>query len=328
MGIGQEDELTVSFQQQASGWRSTQRVTDTALAKQIRQDQIDILIDLSGHTGGNRLLTFGYKPAPIQVTGIGHSPPGLSTIDYCLTNRFAILPEESLYPEQPIYLDYAYGFYLHQIRLALSPLPARVNGFLTFGCLNRWQKVSSTTLDLWTRLLLAIPNSRLILKDSQLANESLRGSILGQMKESGVSEERIDLRGGTSQQEHLAVYQEIDISLDPFPHGGGITSTESVWMGVPVISLYGDRVASRAGATALCPLGLGDWVVTGESEYIELAQDWSQRLGELEQLRSDLRRRVEEQAKVFPRQVEEAYRRIWQRWCRGEKASPLSVSQN
>ena len=95
-------------------------------------------------------------------------------------------------------------------------------------------------------------------------------------------------------------------------------------MGVPVISLYGDRVASRAGATALCPLGLGDWVVTGESEYIELGQ----RLDELEQLRSDLRRRVEEQAQVFPRQVEEAYRRIWQRWCRGEKASPLSVSQN
>lgn len=202
-----------------------------------------------------------------------------------------VLPEESLYPEQPIYLDYAYGFYLHPMRLALSLLPARVNGFLTFGCLNRWQKVSSTTLALWVRLLLAIPNSRLILKVPQLVNESLRGSILGQMKESGVSEERIDLRGGTPQQEHLAVYQEIDVSLDPFPHGGGITSTESVWMGVPVISLYGDRVASRAGATALCPLGLGDWVVKRESEYIELAQDWSQRLGELEQLRLDLRRR-------------------------------------
>ena len=103
---------------------------------------------------------------------------------------------------------------------------------------------------------------------------------------------------------------------------------ESVWMGVPVISLYGETVASRAGATTLCPLRLEDWLVVGESEYIELAQNWNQKLGKLEQLRSDLRSRVEEQAQVFPRQVEEAYRRIWQRWCRGEKASPLSVSQN
>ena len=329
VGIGQEDELTVSFQQQASGWRSTQGVTDTALAQQIRQDQIDILIDLSGHTAGNRLLTFGYKPAPIQVTGIGHYPPGLSTIDYRLTTRFCTLPEEEqFFPEQPIYLDYAWGFYLYQIELAVSLLPATGNGFLTFGCLNRWEKVSSTTLSLWVRLLLAIQNSRLILKASQLADESLRGEILGQMKEAGVSEKRIDLRGRTPQQEHLAVYQEIDIALDPFPHGGGMSSMESVWMGVPVISLSGDRVVSRAGATTLSPLGLGDWVVKRESEYIELAQDWSQRLGELEQLRLDLRPRVEEQTKVFLRQVEESYRRIWQRWCRGEKASPLSVSQN
>ena len=327
--IEKGDGLTVSFQHQASVWRSIQGSTDTALAEQIRQDQIDILVDLSGHTAGNRLLTLGYKPAPIQVSGIGHNPPGLSTIDYRLTNRFSTFPEEELlFPEQPIYLDYATGFHLYQIQLTVSPLPAKGNGFLTFGCLNRWAKVSSTTLALWSRLLLAIPNSRLILKASQLANESLQASILGQMKASGVSEERIDLRGGSPQQDHLAVYQEIDISLDPFPHGGGITSLESAWMGVPVISLYGDRVASRAGATTLSPLGLGDWLATGESEYIELAQDWNQRLEELEQLRLDLRPRVEEQAKVFPGQVEEAYRRIWQRWCRGEKASPLNVSQN
>ena len=118
------------------------------------------------------------------------------------------------------------------------------------------------------------------------------------------------------------------MALDPFPLGGGIVSLEAVCMGVPVISLSGDRVFSRAGATTLSPLVLGDWVVKRESEYIELAQDWSQRLGELEQLRLDLRPRVEEQTKVFLRQVEESYRRIWQRWCRGEKASPLSVSQN
>ncbi|MDP6999297.1 MAG: hypothetical protein QF569_24710 [Candidatus Poribacteria bacterium] len=132
-----------------------------------------------------------------------------------MANPFWTLPdEEPFFFEQPIYLDYALGFYLHQIQLAVSPLPAKGNGFLTFGCLNRWQKISAGTLSLWARLLLAIPNSRLILKALQLANESLRLSILGQMQEYGVNEERIDLRGGSSQQEHSAAYQEIDISLD------------------------------------------------------------------------------------------------------------------
>ena len=147
--------------------------------------------------------------------GIGHNPPGVSTIDYRFANPFWTPPdEEPFFFEQPIYLDYALGFYLHQIQLAVSPLPAKGNGFLTFGCLNRWQKISADILSLWARLLLAIPNSRLILKALQLANESLRLSILGQMQEYGVNEERIDLRGGSSQQEHSAVYQEIDISLD------------------------------------------------------------------------------------------------------------------
>ena len=113
--------------------------------EQIRHDQIDILVDLSGHTGGNRLITFGYKPAPIQVTGIGHYPPGPSTIDYRLPNRFSTFQEEEqFFPEQPIYLDYVSGFHLHQMHLAVNPLPAHGNGFLTFGCLNRWHHVSRT----------------------------------------------------------------------------------------------------------------------------------------------------------------------------------------
>ena len=172
---------------------------------------------------------------------------------------------------------------------------------------------------------MTIPDSRLILKAGQLEDKSLCLSILNQMEQLGVSEERIDLRGRTSQQEHLAAYQEIDVSLDPFPHGGGITTIEPLWMGVPVISLYSEsKIASRG--VPLFLLELGDWVAKRESEYIELAQDWSHRLEELGELRLGLRERVEKQSKLFPRQVEEAYRQIWQRWCRGEKASPLSIS--
>ena len=247
-----EDEMTAFFQHQASNWRSTQGLNDADLAEQIRSDQIDILVDLSGHTAGNRLLTFGYKPAPIQVTGIGHHPPGLTTIDYRLTSRFQTFPqEEALFPEQPIYLDYAFGFYLHQIKLSITPLPAHRNEFLTFGCFNRWDKISSVVLSLWAELLLTIPDSRLILKAGQLEDKSLCLSTLNQMAQFGVSEERIDLRGRTSQQEHLAAYQEIDVSLDPFPQCGGITTIESLWMGVPVISLYSESKIVSRGASFL-----------------------------------------------------------------------------
>ena len=177
------------------------------------------------------------KSAPIQVSGIGYRSPGLTTIDYRLISRLQTFPpqEEILFLGQPIYLDYPFGFYLHQIELSPNPLPANSNGYLTFGCLNRWTKVSSVVLSLWAELLLNMVDSRLILKATELKNEGLCSSILGQMKEFGVSEKRIDLRGGSSQQEHLAVYQEIDISLDPFPYGGGMTTLESLWMGVPVI---------------------------------------------------------------------------------------------
>ena len=322
------DEITALFQNHNSIWRSVHRLKDIELVEQIRKDQIDILVDLSGHTAGNRLLTFGYKPAPIQVTGIGHAPPGLTTIDYRLTSKLqTFFHEEILFPEQPIYLSYTMGFHLHQTEVDLSPLPSYKNGFLTFGYLNRWDKISPEILSIWIELMRTIPDSRLILKGGKMTDKNIGVSILSQMKKGGISEERIDLRGQTSHHKHLSTYQEIDIALDPFPYSGGITTLESFWMGIPVISLYEEsKFASRNANVFFHPMGLGDWLAKSRSEYIQLAKDWSQKLEELEKLRFSLRKRLETQTKIFRIQVEEAYRQIWQRWCRNEKPSSLSIN--
>ena len=324
-----EDHMTALFKSRSCVWRSVHGLNDARLVKQIRNDQIDILVDLSGHTSGNRLLTFGCKPAPIQVTGIGSSAPGLTTMDYRLTSRFQTFSqEEALFPEQPIYLDHTLGFSPFQIELSVTSLPAYKNKFLTFGSFNRWDKISIEVLSLWAELLLAIPNSRLVFKSVQLSDKSLRSSVSNRMEKYGIGKERIDLIGKTSVEEHMGTYQKIDISLDPFPYGGGITTLESLWMGVPVISLYNEKkFVSRNATVFLLPLDLRNWLVTNKLEYIELAKFWSTKFEELGNLRLNLRNRVESQSRRFTQQVESAYRKVWHRWCQGKKPSPLRIEE-
>jgi len=295
--------------------------------EQIRNDEIDILVDLSSHTSGNRLLAFGYKPAPIQVTGIGDYAPGATTIDYRLTTPIATQPEEEKhFVEAPVYLDLFMGFMIPLKIPSVGYLPAHENGYMTFGCLNRFSKVSDESLGLWASLLKRIPNSKLLLKSGELSDIELREDTINHLSHLGVTPNRVILFGRTSQYEHLNTYNQVDISLDPFPYGGGITTLESLCMGSPVVGLKDtSKLVHRASSVILSPLGLGEWVAETKDQYVEIVCNWVRNLGELTELRQELRDRVLTQTAKFVPQVEIAYREMWSRWCRGEESSPIRI---
>jgi len=324
-GVVKEDEITKRFKDVASSWYSTLGKSDKELVEQIRNDEIDILVDLSGHTSGNRLLAFGYKPAPIQVTGIGHDAPGAKTIDYRLTTLIKTRPEEEKhFVEKPVYLDFFMGFMVPLETPSVGYLPAYENGYVTFGCLNRFSKVSDESLELWSSLLKRIPNSKLLFKSSELSDIELRGHIVERLSDLGVSSNRVILLGRTSQYKHLNTYNQVDISLDTFPYGGGATTFESLCMGTPVVSLTDDsKQAHRYSSSILSPLDLNEWVAKTKDEYVEIVCYWVRNLGELSELRQELRDRVLTGTAKFVPQVEDAYREMWSRWCRGEELSPI-----
>ena len=326
-GVVKEDEITKRFKDVASSWYSTLGKSDKELVEQIRNDEIDILVDLSGHTSGERLLAFGYKPAPIQVTGIGHDAPGAKTIDYRLTTLIKTRPEEEKhFVEKPVYLDFFMGFMVPLETPSVGYLPAYENGYVTLGCLNRFSKVSDESLELWASLLKRIPNSKLLFKSGELSDMELRKRTIERLSDLGVSSNRVILLGRTSQYEHLNTYNQVDISLDPFPYGGGATTLESLCMGSPVVSLTNDsKQAHRYSSAILSPLGLNEWVAKTKDEYVEIVCHWANDLENLAQLRDQLRGQMEEQISGFVPQVEIAYREMWRRWCGGEEPSSIYI---
>ena len=196
---------------------------------------------------------------------------------------------------------------------------------MTFGCVNRFSKVADESLGLWASLLKRIPDSKLLLKSGDANDRELRGHhIVERLSDLGVSSNRVILLGRTSQYEHLNTYNQVDISLDTLPFAGGITTLESLCMGSPVVTLTDDsKITHRTSSAILSPLGLDEWVAETKDEYIEIVCNWVRNLGELAELRQELRDRVLAQASKFVPQVETAYREMWSRWCREEKLSPI-----
>ena len=323
-GVPIEDEWTRQFQRLADLWRPIANLTDQELAEQIRADGVDILIDLSGHSKGNRLLAFARKPAPVQVTAWGHSGgTGLPAVDYQFTDPVHF-PEwaRPLCAEACFDLPCLITFEVPELAPAVQDSPARARGCVTFGSLNRFSKVSRSALELWARILAQVPGSRLLLKDFVMEDPSVRPWILGIMAGQGVGPERIELRGATSRPEHLATYGEVDIVLDTFPHNGGITTWEALWMGAPVLTLLGGSPVSRISAAILHALELDDWVAAGQAEYLALAVAKAADLDGLARFRAQARARISGSAAGDPerytRAVEAAYRSMWRRWLAGQ----------
>jgi len=319
------DPISAALQNAVTDWRDIKNISDEELADIIRADAIDILVDLSGHTRGNRLTVFGHKPAPLQISGIGHLAPGVSTIDYRLTtDRLTPADEESIYPEQPIYLDTFFGFTEPISTPPLAPPPCLQNGFITFGFLGRISKTSDDVFALWARIVRDVPGSRLLLKYRELDEPADRQQIKDTFSGLGIAEDRLILLGKTEQHEHLEAHNRVDMVLDTFPHGGGITTMDSLWMGVPVIGLVDkNKAGGRIIDCVESPVGLEDWVARDHEQYHAIALQWAGRTEQLAAIRENLRQRVSDVYFRFPQDVEKSYRLIWQRWCKTEQPAPL-----
>jgi predicted O-linked N-acetylglucosamine transferase (SPINDLY family) len=313
------DAVTGLVRERVDRWRDVALLGDDQLAEAIRADGIDILMDLAAHSGHNRLLTFARKPAPVQVTYLAYcSTTGVDAIDYRVTDRFLDPPAESRhYTETSLHLPHCYWCYsAPPLPDAALPPTERRAGPPTFGCLNNFAKVTDATLELWTRLLRGLPESRLLV---YARAEGHRNRVRGALRDAGVAEARAEFVGHQSLADYLETYRLIDVGLDPYPYGGGTTTCDALWMGVPVVSLAGRTAVSRAGSTLLSHVGLEHLVARNEEQYVELAAALIRDAGALAALRSQLRERIESSpvmdAPQFARDLEATFRTIWRTWC-------------
>jgi predicted O-linked N-acetylglucosamine transferase (SPINDLY family) len=316
------DAVTSQFQQNSDCWRNIVGLSDEQVAEQIRQDRIDLLVDLTLHTGSNRLLVFARKPAPVQLTFAGYpGSTGLSAIDYRLSDPY-LDPrgmDESVYSEQTFRLPDSFWCYdpLGCRDIPVNSLPALEAGVITFGCLSNFCKINDSVLALWAQVLRQVEGSRLLLL-APLGSHRQR--TVDQLCQRGIDPERIEFVPPQTRRQYLELYHRVDLGLDSFPYNGHTTSLDSFWMSVPVVSLVGRTAVSRGGSSILSNIGLPELVARSEEEYMRIAVKLGQDIPRLSNFRSTLRRRMEQSplmdAPKFACDIEAAYRRMWHTWCR------------
>jgi len=316
------DALTERIKSRCHSWHSVAGLSDSNLAQLIRDDGIDILIDLSGHTAKTRLPMFAWKPAPIQVSWLGYfATTGVAAMDYIIADSWTVpKSEESHFTEKIQRLPETYLCYTPpDADVPVAPLPALVNGTITFGCFNNIAKMNDAVVALWARLLTEAPGSRLFLKTAQLDEAAVRQSVVNRFATHGIAAERLIMEGAAPRTELLAAYHRVDIALDPFPYPGGATSIEALWMGVPVLTLMGDRFLSHIGESILQNAGLPEWVAIDVDDYVARAVSHTRDLQRLATLHNGLRQQVLASplfdAPRFARHFEAALRVMWREWC-------------
>ncbi|MFP4087844.1 MAG: tetratricopeptide repeat protein, partial [Desulfobacteraceae bacterium] len=333
------DETTDRFRRSASGWYSTMGRDAAAVAEQIRADRIDILIDLAGHTAHNRLDVFALRPAPVQITWLGYpGTTGSPEIDYRITDAVADPPGESEAWHTERLLRLPNGFLCYEAPEEASPVaspPMIRNGHVTFGSFNTLPKLNSQVIETWATLLRSVPTARLVVKCRQLGDADTCQRMRDQFASLGVPAHRIRLMPkveGTKG--HLAMYHEVDIGLDPFPYNGTTTTCEALWMGVPVVTLRGDRHSGRVGASILSGLGLKELIAEDQADYVERAALLASDREHLTHLCRTLRERMMASPLCdgwgFSRSFAGVLSKIWIDWCRDQmlaKAKEGSFTQ-
>ena len=317
-----DDELSQRLKACCRAWHPLVGLSDEHAAGLIREDGIDILIDLSGHTAHNRLPLFAWKPAPVQLSWLGYfATTGVQAMDYLLADPWTLPASEEVNFTEKIWRlpETRLCFTPPPSNIAVSPLPALSNGHVTFGCFNNLTKMNSTVVALWAQILKAVPSSRLFLKARQLMQASARREAIDRFAAHGIEPGRLILEDYVPRENYLAAYQKVDIGLDPFPFPGGTTTVEALWMGVPVLTLTGDRFLSRQGVGLLMNAGLPEWVAKDPSDYVARAVSHAGDLQALARLRAGLRQQVLASpifdAPRFAGHFEAALRGMWQLWC-------------
>ncbi|MFW5734588.1 MAG: methyltransferase type 11 [Oceanidesulfovibrio sp.] len=305
------DWVTKAFRK-AMAFRDVAALGDQELASRIRNDDIDVLVDLSGHTAGSRLAVFAHRPAPVQVSWLGYfATTGLSCVDAVLLDEWHAPPEaEAFFTERIIRLPRGRLCYVPvPFAPEVSPPPHRCNGFITFGSFNNTGKLSASVLALWSRVLGASPDSRLVLKWRTFNDAGMRSMILDTFAAHGIDPGRIEPRGPSFHVDMLREYGDIDIALDSFPFTGGLTSCEALWMGLPVVTWPQDRVVSRQTHAMLSAVGLPELAAGNADEYVRLAVSLAEDRGRLTGLRQGMRGRMRGSAlmdvETFARSLED-----------------------
>lgn len=316
------DAITEEFAGYADCYRDISLKPDEKVESIIREDGIDILIDLAGHTAFNRLMLFARRPAPIQVSWIGYfNTTGMEAMDYFLSDLITTPPEDdACFVEKVIRLpDIRFCYEPQPYAPEVAPLPSMHNQCVTFGSFNAIHKMLPDVIALWSRVLLAVPGSRLLLKSKSFNEEQVVDDFIDRFANHGITSDRIELRLASSHAEMLAEYGDMDISLDTFPYNGGATTCESLWMGVPVVTLAGRTPIGRQTKAYLKAIGHLEWVAQTADEFVEIAQRLAADSKSLALIRSRLRLEMSESpvcdGKNFARNLEATFRQMWRVWC-------------
>lgn len=327
----EDDAVSHRLRRHFHDWKSVALLSDDRLAALVSRDAIDVLIDLSGHTARNRLLTFARKPAPIQASWMGYpGTTGLEAMDYYFADeQFLPLAEfASQFTEKLVHLPASVAFLPEPVAPPVASLPALANGHLTFGSFNRLSKMSPSVIALWSRILRALPDARLVL--GAMPQDGRYGQLVDRFLAEGIAQERLTFHVRSDIARYLSLHNRVDVCLDTFPYAGGTTTAHALWMGVPTLTLAGSTPAGRQGAAILGQAGLGDYVAHDADDYVRKAVDLATDRQGLAAIRATLRARCEaapnRRPEVVAAAVERALRTMWKRWCAGQKPEAFAVS--
>jgi protein O-GlcNAc transferase len=317
---GERDAVSERFAAMADAWHDIAKLSDAELEARVREDAIDILVDLNGHTTGNRLPAFARRLAPVQATYLGYgATTGMTTMDYRISDAVIDPPDEAerYYSERLVYLPGTMWCFVPPAELPAGEARRAALGVVTFGLFNNFAKVSPAALETWADILERLPQSRLVLVG--VPSGSTRARVLEPFRRRGVAAERLTFHGRVSYDEYLALHRTVDITFDTFPYNGGATTCDALWMGVPVLTLAGDAVIARSGASLLSDLGLSDWIADSPADYVERALRLAGDRDALAALQDGLHDRMVASALCdaprFMRGFEGVLRTMWREYC-------------